>query len=112
MLTTGRSFGLFLIPALFSLLQCWAAHRVILRIPPYMPTDGILYVGQSWTFLHRWPHEWARYLLKFGLYPAFLSRFEIPNFQDLLKASVDPVVVSVYSAQALLLAAATAVFLW
>jgi hypothetical protein len=105
-----KTLGFFVIPVFFSLIQCWASHHVILQLPPHRITDGVHYVVQGWAFRVFGIHL-VRDILLYGLYPAFLSPFKIPGL-DWATDGAAPVVVAVYAVQSLILAAATALFLW
>jgi hypothetical protein len=107
--------GLFLIPILFSLLQCWAAFRVILQVPAGSIADGIGYVTQSRLFVQP-PvlplRQYASYVVEYGLYPLFLRLFDFSDVHaNWSSASTHPQILPVYAAQALVLAFSTALFL-
>ena len=67
--------------------------------------------SQGWSLHAAGLRSWIHELLVDGLYPVFLNLFHIPAL-DWATAGNDPIVLAVYKAQALLLAAATATFLY
>jgi hypothetical protein len=113
---SSRQFaGLFLIPTFFSLVQCWAAFRVILQVPAGSIEDGIGYVTHSRLFVQP-PvlplRQYFAYAREYGLYPLFLRLFDLGDVHEhWAEASTHPQIVPVYAAQALLLAFCTALFL-
>jgi hypothetical protein len=107
--------GLFLIPVFFSLVQCWAAFRVIVAVPPESIRDGIAFISQSRLFVQP-PvlplRDYVRFLVEYGLYPLFLRLFDLGDVHaNWAAASTHPQVMPVYAAQALLLAFCSALFL-
>ena len=103
--------GFFIVPVLFSLLQCWASGRIILQLQPHRVTDGAHYIQQGWLFQVADIRDWLYYSLFYGLYPAFLGHFHVPGL-DWSVAGTDPSILPVYAMQSLLLAVTTAVFLY
>jgi hypothetical protein len=105
--------GLFFLALVVSLVQFWAASRTILEIPKVPVTDGVAYLGQAQRF--QFPHldrrEFFASLFEWGLYPKFLSLFDLSQVKPWLASSTDPPLRAVYINQALLLAASTAAFL-
>lgn len=107
--------GLFLIPVFFSLVQFWAAFRVILAVPTGSIQDGIGYVTQSRLFVQP-PvlplSQYLNFLREYGLYPLFLRLFDLGDVhENWTAASTHPQILPVYAAQALLLALCSALFL-
>jgi hypothetical protein len=102
--------GMFLVPVFFSLVQSWASFRVILQRPYNPVADEIMYVTQARYFQ---VHYLPRYKVQmtYGLYPRFLSLFDFSNV-TWFPASIHPQVLAVCAAQALLLSASTALFLF
>src|SRR5215813_618518 len=100
--------GLFLVPAFFALLQGWASQRtgVAWNVTARLLSDGRLYLTQALQ-LQDEPVTPLR-ILEFGLYPLFLSQFDL-GVKDW--ATNDPKLQTIYYAESLMLCATSAVFL-
>jgi hypothetical protein len=101
--------GLFLIPSVVALVQCWASLRIIMELVPYTFAEGAYYVAQAQAV--SLPFRLPKYLLHYGLYPAFLSYFRLPNLDDWSMAGIHPDVIRICVAQSVVLALSTAIFL-
>jgi hypothetical protein len=113
------AIGLFFIPTTMALLQSWASFRIIQQIKPEPLFDGTAYVVQARAFQdvvrdEVWQHfpEFWGHLTAYGLYPLFLSTFDLSLISDWSTSSVHPQIMTVYAVQTLLLAQTTAVFLF
>jgi hypothetical protein len=113
----AKIVGLLLVPVVFALLQFWASRNIIGQAAPGPISDGVRYIAQArdFQFLVVDPGAWSAkipwFLLENGLYPVFLSAFDLSQVQDWSTASAHPQVLAVAHVQALVLALATAAFL-
>jgi hypothetical protein len=101
--------GLPLILTVFVFLQGWAIHRIVMVLVARPLADGKLYLTQA-LHLQNEPFTILRFL-EFGLYPLFLSQFDV-GMRDWLSDGNDPKFLPVYYTQSLILCAASAVFLF
>src|SRR5260370_15249618 len=109
-MTWPQVVGLFLIPIFFTLMQGWAAQRIGMQLEGGPLYDGRHYIAQA-RVLQDQPVTLLR-ILEFGLYPAFLSQFDL-EFRDWSSvASADPKLLVVYAAQSLILSVTSALFLF
>ena len=101
--------ALLLIPTVFALLQGWAIHRIGMQFVPRPLLDGALYITQALQLQHE-PVTLLRFV-EFGLYPLFLSQFDL-GVRDWLAGGNDPKLLAVYYTQSIMLCATSAVFLF
>lgn len=105
---------LFAIPAAVALVQFWASYRMMLEVQTASLADGIQYVLQGRTFQNRYiPRSTViERLLQWGLYPRFLSLFDLDDLGDWATATTHPKMRVIAAGQSLLLAGTTALFLF
>ena len=103
-----RELGLFLIPTSFALLQGWTIQSIAMQFVPRPLLDGKLYITQALQ-LQQEPFTPPRFL-EFGLYPLFLSQFNL-TVRDWLVGGNDPKLLAVYYTQSIILCVISAVFL-
>ena len=105
----AASGWIFLVPIFFALLQSWAVHRVGVQLDAASLADERSYIAQA-RLLQDEPISLLR-ILEFGVYPVFLSLFdlEFPDWSS--TASTDPKLLVVYAAESLILSVASALYL-
>jgi hypothetical protein len=101
--------GLFLIPTLFALLQGWAIQSISIHLEAGPLIDEAKYIAQA-RLLQDEPITLQR-ILEFGLYPVFLSQFDL-GIRDWSVASTDQKILAIGAAQSLMLQATSALFLF
>lgn len=102
--------GFFLVLTFLALLQCWAVHRIGLQLEGEPLADGRNYIAQA-RVLQYGPVTLLQ-ILEFGLYPAFLSNFDLEFDDWSFVASTDPKLLVVYATQSLILSVTSALFLF
>ena len=101
--------GFFLIPTFFALLQGWAMHRIGMQLEAGPLVDEAKYIAQA-RVLQDEPVT-LQQILEFGLYPGFLSQFDL-EIRDWSIGSTDPKLLVVYATQSLILSVMSALFLF